>query len=745
MSYIQSTKASWWSISITVLASLLLFTPFVVVNSFFFPFVSGKGFAFRIIAEAIFCVWLVGCVFDARLRPRLNSGIIILTLFIISLLVSDLLSPDIKKSIWSNYERMEGWVTWSHIWMLIVALVYGIPKKLWPYVLNTSVAVSLLVAFYGFLQLQGVITINQGGVRVDGPFGNAAYFAVYLLVHAFLATFLLLRTRFTELKIYYGVVILSQIIILYHTATRGAILGFLVGAFVSAVLLVIGEWKNTKVRWWAVGVGGALLLIVLGFFAIRNTSFVRESPVLNRFASISVSEQTTSARFMVWGIAWQGFLEKPFLGWGQESFNYVFNKYYKPEMYAQEQWFDRAHNIFFDWLVSSGIIGLTLYLLLAVYIAWSLIKKLIGREISHVEKRDASIMLGLFAAYFFHNLFVFDSIFSYVLIAIIASYLIRQEVEDSKQNNEILAKPFYTYEFGAGTAYAISIAFGALFIVSIYAVNIKPIRANMLLLDSFPTATRDFAPEKIKQAILLDTFGTTEIREQLVQGVVNRIASNKIEKSQLEQEYSLARSEAILEAARVPFNARTQVMAGYLFRTAGELTLAEQYINKALELSPKKQAIMFEQGNILLMQGRKEDGLKVFKQAYDLAPAYEEATVAYFSALLSAGKTDDAKAIYSQISNSRKISDSRINSILQKYGWFEESIVLLKMRVEYIKQTDTDKKAEELMNTYAGLAYAYFLAGKRALADQAVSDATMINPSYKTQIEEWYKNLISNK
>ena len=61
-------------------------------------------------------------------------------------------------------------------------------------------------------------------------------------------------------------------------------------------------------------------------------------------------------------MSWQGVKEHPILGWGQENYIVLFNKYYDPKMYQQEPWFDRSHNVFFDWLVSGGILALLAYL-----------------------------------------------------------------------------------------------------------------------------------------------------------------------------------------------------------------------------------------------------------------------------------------------------------------------------------------------------------------------------------------------
>ena len=40
------------------------------------------------------------------------------------------------------------------------------------------------------------------------------------------------------------------------------------------------------------------------------------------------SEGTIYGRIVIWKIAWQGFLERPLLGWGPENYSIVFSKYY---------------------------------------------------------------------------------------------------------------------------------------------------------------------------------------------------------------------------------------------------------------------------------------------------------------------------------------------------------------------------------------------------------------------------------
>src|SRR5205085_82544 len=81
------------------------------------------------------------------------------------------------------------------------------------------------------------------------------------------------------------------------------------------------------------------------------------------------------------------------LGWGQENYAIVFDKYYDPRMYGQEPWFDRVHNIIFDWLVAGGFPGLILYLLIFA----ALLRVLWKADVFTLSER--SILTGLLVGY----------------------------------------------------------------------------------------------------------------------------------------------------------------------------------------------------------------------------------------------------------------------------------------------------------------------------------------------------------
>src|SRR3989344_2405547 len=130
-----------------------------------------------------------------------------------------------------------------------------------------------------------------------------------------------------------------------------------------------------------------------GLFLLKDQTWVREAPGVGRLVTISLQDSTTKARIMNWGTAWQGVKERPVLGWGQDNFAVVFNKYYNPQMYGQEQWFDRVHNVVFDWLVAGGVLGLLAYLSLFVFALWYIWRRDAGERSFTVS--EGSILTGL--------------------------------------------------------------------------------------------------------------------------------------------------------------------------------------------------------------------------------------------------------------------------------------------------------------------------------------------------------------
>ncbi|MFZ2523611.1 MAG: hypothetical protein WAW92_04470, partial [Minisyncoccia bacterium] len=245
---------------------LIPFIPFIVPATMFFPFITGKGFAFRILTEIIFGLYLILAISEKEYRPKDSWITRSVILFTLVTFIADLLGQNPSKSLWSNYERMEGFVLIAHLLLYyITASSIFTSTKDWKRYFDISISASVLMSFYAVYQLLGKAVINQGGTRVDATFGNATYFAIYLVFHIFLSLYYLMHSSNQKWQkyTYLGIAILESIILLY-TATRGAILGLIGGLVVSALYLVWKDRQNVVYRKISYGVLIAVALLVIG-------------------------------------------------------------------------------------------------------------------------------------------------------------------------------------------------------------------------------------------------------------------------------------------------------------------------------------------------------------------------------------------------------------------------------------------------------------------------------------------------
>lgn len=624
------------------------FIPFIILSqSTFFPFIVGKNFAFRAIVEIMFSAWVVLAFIDPAYRPKKSYILWAFTALLALITISAIFGANPEKSFWSNFERMEGAVTYFHLFAyFIVASTVLTARDMWRPYLNLHLGAGVIMAIYGVLQWGGALAVVQDGTRVNGTLGNAEYLGTYALFNIFLAAFMLFRNGFANTSAHiratiYSLIILLQTFVLYHTGTRGAMLGLIAGVGLTTILIAIFEKNNKTIRKSAIGVLVAVVIFIAGFIALRDASFIKQSPVLSRFATISLSDGTSHARLMVWGMALKGFEERPIIGWGMDNFGYVFSKYYDPNMWGQEQWFDRAHNVFFDWLVAGGALGLLAYLSLfgcAIYCIWRR-----ADELSILEK---SVLTGLLGGYFFQNLFVFDNLSSLIyfgtILAYIGSLSTRTDTPIVEKKTKKVAADAEDLTFMvSGGAFVLAL-------VLIYTVNYNGYMQNTTLIRALSERTPAGAVHNLglmKDTIAYNSFGTAETREQLASFSTGAFDKSK-GVSDIQKEFIFfAKSELEKQAAELPTDTRSQLFAGSFSSQTGDIENALKYLEKALELSPTKQTILFELGSAY---SGKKDMIKaeeMFKRAYELAPEFVDAEKYYLQVLILNGKTKEAKKI----------------------------------------------------------------------------------------------------
>lgn len=379
----------------------------IVSLSTLFPFIVGKYVWFRTVIDLSLIFFLLGLLLrgdarqhETRLIKWFKSPLAIAVgVFATVFVLAGFFGIDPKFSFWSNFERGEGGLQMLHLYLFFILLgVLLKDEKDWRKFFLLSVIAGLFMIFYGLGaglkyvdaevgQQAGVgaqpVWSGKGGVlfqifkgfigpsfkennfRFQGSIGNPAYVATYLIFMLFYSIYLILISKKRLLT--FGNLMLGAVILIFgaffvFTGTRGAFVGLLAALFLGIIYLICiaRKWRPKLLI-----LVGIVVLTVIAFSVFKNTPFIKSIPALRIF-NISFSARTFQDRIYIWGAAFKSFKERPILGWGPENFSYVFDSHYPTEFFTPERgfgaWFDRAHSVFFDHLVETGILGFLSYL-----------------------------------------------------------------------------------------------------------------------------------------------------------------------------------------------------------------------------------------------------------------------------------------------------------------------------------------------------------------------------------------------
>ena len=648
----------------TALGALFIipFLPLYVASELFFPFITGKGFAFRILVEIAFASWIFLALTDERYRPKFSWAFALFAIFTLWMLIADLLGVNPHKAIWSNFERMDGWMMLIHLFMFSVAAssvlsVHNLWKRWW----LTFISISAIVVGHGLLQAIGALQTFQGN-RVEASFGNAAYLPGYL-IFALGVTVWQAIERKGWLR--YTLLILAtlQALVILLSATRGAFLGLVGGVVVGAGLwFFLAKKEAQKV---VIGTLVGVLVLVGGLFALKDTALVTENLVLSRLAS-SFNVESLDVRFSIWNMALQGAYERPITGWGQEGFNYVFAKHYDPALFEQEPWFDRAHNVFLDWLTAGGFPALLLFLSILGFLVYNIYKG----PFSRIEK---VALIGTLTAYGVQGLAVFDNLFTYVpLVAILAMV----------HSHTSKPLPFITIKDEAGKMAG---GTGALIlaVVLIFTINIQNIQAGTELIKGLrPQQNVEDNAAYFAQALSRDTFAKQEIREHLSSFAVSTVRNQSIPEATRREVATLAITEMQKEIERVPNDPRIKLQFAALLASVNSYQEALVQMEQALALSPNKQSTYIQVGGILWQAGNAEGALQAFEKAYELDPSFDT-TAGYVAAgAYLAGNPERAEEVLTSHFGTLIVDSEVLRIALYETGRYDQLIEIEKLRVE---------------------------------------------------------------
>lgn len=601
-----------WEVKIIRWGVLLaLLTPLVVSLEFYFPFIAPKSLYFMGISQILFFIWLFLAINYKRYRPSWNSVVLALILFLVILILSSVLGIDFSRSFWSKYERMTGVLLWLHLlgFFLVISSTF---KKIsdWKKIFRFSVLVAMIVSLMEILGIAGVSSLRLSS-RGGATLGNTSFLGSYLLFNFFLGTWLGIKSKDWRWRVIYVFGAALIVGAIYLSKANAALLSAVGGIGLVGLLFFCFKAKNPKVRILgkAVLIGG--VAVVLAGIALLMAS---GSIVQKKFV-----ELTNWGRVINWNIAQKGFWESPLLGWGPENYSLVFTRFFHPCLFTPkcggEIWFDRAHNIIFDKLVTVGILGLISYLL--IFGAFLYILKR-----SYFDKKDIdfwtfAIFLTIPLAYFIQNLTVFDMIASlmmFILILGFGAFIANKGKEKSSKELTIDRR-------------WVAIPLILVFLVSFLEFVIWPIKSNTLVIDSVQATNSQERIRRVKKALAISPMGKYQIREFMAHRSEVLITRNadKIPPGQAKKELDFWVNELEKTQRESPLDFKSTLRLAKLYnayRAIGfsKLDLAEKYGRRALDLSPKNQQAYWTLAETKFYQKDPKEALDLAWKAINLEP-----------------------------------------------------------------------------------------------------------------------------
>jgi len=591
-------------------AYLAMFTPLIINQNFFYPYVVPKTIFFRIIVDVILIAYILLVTVNRSYRPRMNWLSWGVLGFLVVSFVAAILGEDFVKSFWSSFERMTGLLTFVHLYafFLILSSVFK-ERKHWEKIMTVSILVGMILAFQ-------VYTSDNPTTRGGGGLGNTSFMSAYIIFNIFFAI-ILFFTKNKMGKIFYGVTLVTMLFLLFRPPeqpTQGAIGAFIGGIalllflYFALRLLISGGAKAKKI------VVASIIVLVLAAAAIVQTSFFK-----NKINEISQSS-SWQARQIVWTMSYKMWQERPWFGWGEDNFSNPFTKYYEPALpLTNDMWYDRAHNIVLDVMVSSGIVGLVSYLSIFVISVITLLKL----SFRLADKKDLIIpagMIALLAVYFFQNLWVFDMVASYMMFFMTLSfvYFLTKEKKEEAEETSPAKRP---YAF-------IPVLLIALTLVGIYFGNIKPALASSYIIKAKYSSLEE-SIKIFEKSVEASPVALSEGAEQFTTSLSEMVFDQDVDKNVLLQGFYSA--EEIMKKALLasPNNFRLKLILGKFYNsfsnvgnTQQMLDLAREALEEARDMSPKNQQVYWELSQNELYRGNKDKSVEYMQKAIDLEPKF---------------------------------------------------------------------------------------------------------------------------
>jgi O-antigen ligase len=353
----------------------------------------------------LFLIGLIGFFIRVRLNYP-NTKLELLTgLFLLAIVISSILGVDWQKSLWGNYYRRDGIVTYLHLVGLFffISLYWRTKyKEILTYVIAlgsflTSVwSIILGIRLYVFIDKT---TPNWQGA-IGGFFNQPNFLAGYLLVSLPFVLFMIKIANKKIFQYFWFLAILLQIGAIGLTYAWAGLLGVLLFILLTALFFSKNKLLQRQAAFIFV-----LSIITLIFFygqSIAKQAYVAESRQRIIYKVLLAS------------------LNRPVLGWGWANVDYAFNSVNWPIKFTHDIYVDKAHGMLLEVLTTTGIVGLVIYIGIII----RALRLVVNWIKSSPESLWPKVLLLSFILYLFHSqtnvISIAEEIFFWLILGIIA-------------------------------------------------------------------------------------------------------------------------------------------------------------------------------------------------------------------------------------------------------------------------------------------------------------------------------------
>lgn len=654
-------KYSLWGCLYLVLLTVLLLS-----SKFLFPFITLKTIYFRTLVEVAIGLYTLLALHNSYYRPKFNAVTWSLIAFGGVLILTTVFGVNPYRSFWGNIERGEGLLFISHLLIYSFILSQTFKKKFhWYNYFTFSILVSLAVGLYGIAQQLGwqwAVT-NSAGARWSSSLGNAAYLAAFALGHFWLSVMLWWQRPRIYWRIFYTLTAIFNLFLIFSSQTRGALIALFVTILIYFIFLIFTPQRFLKIssknnaRFINIKIKLVLSLFVILLISApiiirlnQHAAWVNKYASIRRLATISSKDITVESRLYALDSSWHAWQDRFLLGYGWENYNIAFNKYFHPEIYrdnGSQIWFDRAHNTVMDIAVATGLLGLIIYL--------SLFGSAIVVAIKYARQHRQNLLLamtavGFLIAHFLQNIFVFDSLPTYIMLFAVfgfVAYLGSYDVHQQAAKNIIL-KPF-NYYAALSLIILLSLAF--------FNFNYQPAKANHIAiggLEEFYYGHLDQGINIFQKAITMNTYQNAELRQRLAENILRgNNQKYSTDRQKLKNNFDFAISELQQNISQEPLSAQNYLYLMSIYNVAAMQTGDASYLKsvvptgkKLLKLSPTRPQIYFEMGKAEISLQNVEQGINYFKKAVALNPKTLESHWNLLTAYVVTGQAQPAQQEY---------------------------------------------------------------------------------------------------